>query len=383
MEGIHMNRCTQLFLTMFAAVVFVWTVPFAAHAQQTLDELLPVRGLSLAAPQPDDVDDFITFMREELVPRRVNVMVLRINYNYAFESYPQLSSNNPLTLEHTRRIAAAAREGGIRILPQVNLLGHQSWHGTIHGLLREFPEFDETPDVVLPEEYVWPNEDGLYTKSYCPLHPEVHDVVFAVVDEILDAFEADGFHAGMDEVFYIAHDQCPRCRGKDPAELFAGEVTKVRNHLAASGAEMWIWGDRLIDGRATGLGMWEASMNNTHRAVNMIPRDVVITTWHYTTGTPMHAYFAAKGFRSVICPWNIPQTGTQQLELTLLMRAYSTSEMRDNMPGVMHTVWSSTRAFMDQFYGVRPHEDARGRSTVQTFRDLFDAILELEEPLAE
>lgn len=373
-----MQKSIRLLFSLIIAAVCVVSAPWVAPAQQTLDELLPVRGLSLAAPNPDDVDDFISFIEDVLVPRKVNVMVLRINYNYAFESYPQLSSNNPLTLAHTRRIAAAAQQGGIRILPQINLLGHQSWHGTIHGLLREFPEFDETPNVVLPDEYVWPNEDGLYTKSYCPLHPEVHDVVFAIVDEILDAFEADGFHAGMDEVFYLGHDQCSRCRGRDPAELFAGEVTKIRNHLAARGAEMWIWGDRLIDGRSTGLGIWEASMNNTHRAVNMIPKDVVITTWHYTTATPMNAYFAAKGFRSVICPWNIPRTGTQQLELTMLMRAYSTAQMRDNMPGVMHTVWSGTRAFMDQYYGVRPHEDSRGRSTVQTFRDLFDAIAELE-----
>jgi len=56
----------------------------------------------------------------------------------------------------------------------------------------------------MPEEYKWPNDDELYCKSYCPLHPEVHDVVFDVVGELTDVFEASAFHAGMDEVFYIA-----------------------------------------------------------------------------------------------------------------------------------------------------------------------------------
>ncbi len=61
----------------------------------------------------------------------------------------------------------------------------------------------------MPAEYEWPNEDGLYCKSYCPLHADLHEVVFALVDEIMVAFEADAFHAGLDEVFYIGYEHRP------------------------------------------------------------------------------------------------------------------------------------------------------------------------------
>ena len=37
----------------------------------------------------------------------------------------------------------------------------------------------------------------------------------------------------------------------------------------------------LLDGYATGLGMWEASHNETHMAIDLIPKDVVICDWHY------------------------------------------------------------------------------------------------------
>ena len=111
----------------------------------------------------------------------------------------------------------------------------------------------------MPEKYEWPNADKLYCKSYCPLHPEVHKVVFDVVDEICDAFETNAFHAGMDEVFYLGEDKCPRCGGRDKAELFANEIRLIRDHLAQKNRRFWIWGDRLIDGKTTGLGMWEAS----------------------------------------------------------------------------------------------------------------------------
>jgi hypothetical protein len=68
----------------------------------------------------------------------------------------------------------------------------------------------------------------------------VHDVVFDVIYEIVEVFETNAFHAGMDEVFYLGDDKCPRCSGRDKAELFAGEVTKISNHLKQNGKELWI-----------------------------------------------------------------------------------------------------------------------------------------------
>ena len=153
----------------------------------------------------------------------------------------------------------------------------------------------KTPHVPTDRDITWPNEWGLYCLSYCPLHPEVHDVVFDIVDEVTAVFEAHAFHAGMDEVFYLGDDKCPRCQGRDKAELFAGEVTAIRNHLALQDKELWIWGDRLIDGKTTGIGLWEASYNNTHRAIDMIPKDVVINDWHYERGGSNISLFCLKG----------------------------------------------------------------------------------------
>ena len=103
----------------------------------------------------------------------------------------------------------------------------------------------------------------------------------------------------MDEVFYIGDDKCPRCAGRDKAELYAGEVTLIRNHLALKNRQLWIWGDRLLDGKTTGFGMWEASMNNTGRAIDLIPKDVVVCDWHYDRADKSAVYFAMKGFRVI------------------------------------------------------------------------------------
>ncbi|MCP4311548.1 MAG: family 20 glycosylhydrolase [Bacteroidetes bacterium] len=321
----------------------------------------PVIGLAIAAPNSDRIEQFISFMEEELGPGGINTLVLRVDYNFAYETHPELRSENPLSREQVKSLVAAGHRAGIRIIPQINLLGHQSWSGTLGKLLEHYPEFDETPSVELPEEYEWPNEDGLYCKSYCPLHPGVHQVVFALLDEITDVFETDAFHAGLDEVFYIGMDECPRCAGKDCAVLFADEVNLIRDHLNEKGRELWIWGDRLIDGFTTGLGMWEASENDTHPAIEMINKDVVICDWHYERADPTAALFALKGFRVITCPWRTPELTAVQLEMTDTFRENSVEQVKDRYYGFMQTVWSSAESFLNQYYSSDPELSGKGQ----------------------
>ena len=317
----------------------------ALQAQGTLE----VNGLCIAAPSREEAAKFITFIDNDISPLGINTLVLRVDFNYAYTSRPELRDDDPLTLEQVKAIVGTCRDNGIRLIPQINLLGHQSWAEKVNKLLEVYPEFDETPGVKLPAKYEWPNDDGLYCKSYCPLHPGVHQVVFDLVDEIMEAFEADAFHAGMDEVFYLADESCPRCSGKDPAVLFAGEVEKISEYLEKRGARLWIWGDRLIDGSQNGIGMWEGSTNGTAPAIDMIPKSVVIADWHYERPLPTPAYFSLKGFDVVACSWRKPEVAEGQVELMRTLKANSTPEMASKIKGVMHTVWSPAGVFMEEF----------------------------------
>ncbi|MDH5380658.1 MAG: family 20 glycosylhydrolase [Cyclobacteriaceae bacterium] len=346
----------------------------SVQAQEFNPKELPVRGLCIAAPDPSGLKPFLNFIEKELVPRRVNTLILRVDYKYQYKSRPELASKDGLSNKEIKSIVEVCKKYNINLIPQVNLLGHQSWHSTPSKLLEVYPEFDETPHVKLPEEYVWPNEDGLYCKSYCPLHPDVHNVVFDIVDEIMDVFEAKSFHAGMDEIFYLADPKCPRCSGKDPAELFAGEVTKVRNHLAEKGRDLWIWGDRLIDGKTTGMGIWEASFNNTYRAIDMIPKDVFICDWHYERPDQTPVYFAMKGFNVATCPWRNPKVGVLQVADMVKFRSSAKEPMNQRYQGIIQTVWTSSENFIESFYHGKL--DERGFSDAQCFKEVFGAINE-------
>lgn len=343
-------------------------------AQTKLDSLLPVRGFCIAAPEPQHLTTFIKFIEEELAPRHVNTLILRVDYNFAYTSHPELRDSVALSENDIAKIVNACRKCNIKVIPQVNLLGHQSWAGEIGNLLLKYPQFDETPHVKMPARYEWPNPDGLYCKSYCPLHPDVHNIVFDIIDEICSVFQADAFHAGMDEVFYIGDDKCPRCSGRDKAELFAGEVKLIRDHLEQKNRRLWIWGDRLLDGKTTGLGMWEASMNNTHRAIDMIPKDVMIADWHYERPDKTAVYFAMKGFQVVTCPWRNPQVATLQLNDMINFRQTATGVMKENYQGMVQTVWSDPVSFMDEFYGRKKDANGETNTAGNCFEVLFDNI---------
>jgi len=342
--------------------------------QSAIDELIPTRGLCIAAPKPSGLDRFIRFIDEELGPNQINTLILRVDYNYQYEQHPELSDKVALSKAEVKKIVASCKKHKIKLIPQVNLLGHQSWHSNLEGLLRVYPEFDETPHVELPEKYEWPNEDGLYCKSYCPLHPDVHEIVFNLIDEITEVFEAQAFHAGMDEVFYIGDEKCPRCAGRDKAELFAGEVTRIRNHLVNQNKQLWIWGDRLIDGKTTGVGMWEASMNNTHRAIDMIPKDVFICDWHYERPDPTAVLFAMKGFRVATCPWRNGDLAKQQLDMMIEWRKNATLNTKDNYQGMIQTVWTSAENFIDYYYGVKEQPNIEQGDQAGCFKDLIKAM---------
>ena len=311
------------------SLIFVLGMLFSnlITGQSKLDSLLPVRGFCIDAPRPAGLDSFLSFIDSSLAPRKVNTLIIQIEYHYQFKTHPELTDSFALSKAAIKKIVSVCKKNNIRVIPQIDLLGHQSWANHNGKLLQVYPQFDETPNIKMPEKYTWPNADNLYCKSYCPLHPDLHAVLFEVIDEICDVFESNAFHAGMDEVFFIGDDNCPRCGGRDKAELFAGEVRIIHDHLQKKGREMWIWGDRLLDGKTTGLGPWEASYNNTYRAIDMIPKDVVICDWHYNRPDKTPVYFAMKGFRVVTCPWNQPASALKQLQDILSFRKESNAEM--------------------------------------------------------
>jgi len=243
-----------------------------------------------------------------LAKRGVNLLVCEVDYWYEYASHPELRMENAITQETVKTLVAACRAKGIRLVPQFQSLGHQSWAEKTFPLLIKYPQLDETPNKYAGNKGVDPWGTEFYCRSWCPLHPELPAIINDLYDELIDVFEADALHVGMDEVFIIGDADCPRCAGKPTAELFARAVNDAYDHIVRErGKEMMMWADRLLDGQATGYGLWEASMNGTNGAIDMIPKDIIMCDWHYEPKYPLQAtprstfpstrIFVDKGFR--------------------------------------------------------------------------------------
>ncbi|MFZ5929229.1 MAG: family 20 glycosylhydrolase [Acidobacteriota bacterium] len=347
-------------------LLWIALAAFAATA-----EPLPVRGIHLAAPQPDELGLALRFIREALPKEGVNTLVLEFNYRYRFSSHPEVTDEPALSRQDLERLAAACREANVRLIPMINLLGHQSWGKTTFGLLRAHPELDETPGK-------YPDNQGIYCRSYCPLHPDVHNVIFDLITELMDATGATDFHAGMDEVFLLGEEDCPRCRGRDRAELFAGEVRTVRDFLARRGARLWIWGDRLLDADLTGIGKWEASENATARAIQLIPRDVVICDWHYEAPHPTAPFFALQGLSVVSSPWRKPSVALEQLHIIRRTRATAARPVAARMLGMLQTTWVGFGPFVRAYFGEDKTPRPQAAEAVLCFRELFQELRRMD-----
>ncbi len=124
--------------------------------------------------------------------------------------------------------------------------------------------------------------------------------------------------------------------------------------------------------------MWEGSYNNTYRAVDMIPKDVLICDWHYERPDKTPVYFAMKGLNVITCPWNTPSVAVIQTEDMVNFRTQSSKEMQQHFRGMMQTVWSDAGSFMNGFYS-REKDDKEGDNTpCACFRALYEKIISFE-----
>ncbi|HEX5270753.1 MAG TPA: family 20 glycosylhydrolase, partial [Gemmataceae bacterium] len=289
-----------------AVVLALAAVPRAAadpDGPKPAKKAEPWRALHLINYESDKDLETLGGQVPKLAAMGLNVIVLEIDYGFRFEAYPKLRrGREPITREGAAKLAAVCKKSGVRLIPEFQCLGHQSWKAQTYPLLTVYPEFDLTPGA-------FPDNKGIYCREWDPLNPKVNEVVFKLIDEILDAFKADAFHVGMDEVFLLGSDKSPSTKGKDPAKLFAKAVNDLHEHLVKKRkVEMLMWGDRLIDAKKYGWGEWEASKNGTAGAVDLIPKDVIICPWHYELkeAYPSVPMFLEKGFRVLPASWRKP-----------------------------------------------------------------------------
>ncbi len=131
-----------------------------------------------------------------------------------------------LSHDAVRDIVAYAKERGFDVVPEVPSLSHSDY------LLAGRTDFAEQPNDPYPD-------------TYCPSNPKSYEILFDVLDEVIDVFQPTSVNIGHDEWYNFC--LCDKCKDKNPAELYAEDIRKIYNYLASKGVKTIMWGEKLIN----------------------------------------------------------------------------------------------------------------------------------------
>ena len=300
------------------------------------------KGIVLTSPLTDEIEDVIKLIDEYLAPCGFNLIFLQVRYRYQFKKHPEVWGYDPLSLDDIKRLLSVCRKNGIRLVPKMNLIGHQSGFpneptdGILHGhntkecdipdgLLRAYPGFDEQGD----------EKEINYARSICLSNRAAKAVVFELVDELMEAFEADSIHIGCDEAFNVGI--CPACSKKPKAELISSWINSINDHVRAKGGTVYMWGDRLLSTAETGYDEWEASKNGTEQARELLSRDITVCDWHYGKYEEYRSVeiLGNAGFEIMVSPWRDISNAKRFLD-------YAVKHDKGHIKGLLVTTWCAS-----------------------------------------
>jgi len=299
--------------------------------RQKTESALPVwRGVHLWLDRESSAKELIITL-PRLADLGVNVVVVEVNYSYEFQTHPELRNQRFITRATAHELAAAAHRCGIRLIPEFNCLGHQSFGRRVEPLLKVHPEFSEAPSLTL-------TDTNVYCLEWCPQAPGLNEIIFSLTDEIAEGFEADAVHVGMDEVYLLGASQCPRCRGKNPAELFAAQVNTLHDHIVGvKKRQMLMWADRVIGAKFQGHSRYDNAQNDLSAAIDYIPHDIILCDWHYEWRReyPSVPFLTGRGF-------NVWPSGFMPVKAAMAFSDFSQQQTNALVIGWLATTWNQT-----------------------------------------
>ncbi len=266
---------------------------------------LKFRGIRLYVPGPDNMAFFKRFMRDFMALYKFNKVIIEVNSMrldkhpevnagwIEFAKYMQYTRSNStegvqgeeknsshfdagdgfiIEKNDIRDMVSYANENFLEVIPEIPSLTHGYYLLTRHHELAEYPG-DKWPD------------------TYCPSNPESYKLMFDVYDEYIDVMKPKMVHIGHDEWWGAPLDVCPRCKGKDPSELFAGDVSKIHRYLADKGIKAAMWGDYLLESvrnkgpqnRTSSIGVKYQTPGAVRPSVvqESIPKDILVFNWFW------------------------------------------------------------------------------------------------------
>ncbi len=269
------------------------------------------RGFHTGLPALSQFEFMRRFFRYVLLPLRYNIVLFEIAASMRYDSHPEITEawlkarenyekglqpklphldmdaeGDVLEKDDVKRFIGYARELGFEIVPEVQSLGHVQYITIAHPEIAEIDEKEVTVSDTRTEDA---RPASFYHHCYCPSMEESYDIIFDLIDEIIETCQPERFvHIGHDEVYQIG--VCKRCRDKDPSELFANDVNKIHAHVAKHGLRIMMWSDMIQPPPVTAY--------DTYRAIDKLPKDILMLDfiWYFNLGRDLEDNLLEAGY---------------------------------------------------------------------------------------
>lgn len=149
------------------------------------------------------------------------------------------------TKNQLREIVEYCAQRHITVVPEFDLPGHT------RSVLASYPELSCTG-----EKLNVPTRQGIYKDVLCLGNEKTFELVFDVLDGIIEIFPSKIVHIGGDEVPKSRWSKCPKCQSKmkqlglkNEEELQGWFVQKVIDFLSLRGASAILWNESLNSGK--------------------------------------------------------------------------------------------------------------------------------------
>ena len=272
----------------------------------------PFRGVHLYLPAPYQLDFFKLYITEVVIPMHYNTVIIELSGAMEYKSHPEINEmwetirekmktgewpecphwhigeGYVLKEETVRELVLFLKGFGLNVVPEINSLSHVQWLTKAHPEISEEAAAKDTRAAVDLRE-ADANYDTFYPDSYCPSNPKTYEILFDIMQDVIDVFEPTVMHMGHDEVY--TYGKCDKCKGR-AAEVIAEDIKKLHGFLTERGIKMMLWGDM---------------MNNVNRyavpeLIDMIPKDILLLDfiWYFKLESDTEVRHLDHGFTVAI-----------------------------------------------------------------------------------
>ena len=266
------------------------------------------RGYHMGLPKPSNLEFTRRFFRDILLPLGYNTLFVQIIGSMEFERHPEITEAwrrelalNPkfphyymgcegetISKREVAELMDYARELGFEIIPEVQSLGHVQWMTIAHPEIAEVVNETKTVDDTRNEDE---RPAARYHHCYCPSSEKSYELLFDVMDEIIEVTKPERFvHIGHDEVYYMG--LCDKCKGTPHDALFARDVNRIYSHLKELGYRTMMWSDMIQP----------VTKYQTPAAIKMLPRDIVMLDfiWYFHLDKDIEENLYPEGYEVMV-----------------------------------------------------------------------------------